>query len=537
MTFGLLCNGAAMAQPSNVGGASLTCSIEGTVVQAKSGSPIAGADVTIYPRDGLEGPPLVVSSDAKGRFLALDLPCGKYSVSATAAAFIGIDYGQLGAGTAPVLLLTGGEATKGVDFRLVASGVISGSVFGQEGEPRVGGEVRALKASYGPAGRRFVMAGRSSTDDRGAYRIYGIAPGQYYLSFRGPDPASYRTVRRPKDAPPDERYIPTYYPSGDALTDAVSVNVSDGEETSGIDIVARRSKAFHIRGSLSAGCTVSGVQLEIEGSGTGGYHGGEVGLGPGRQFDFQGAVPGSYIVHTAGSNMGKYCSAIREVDVVDGDIDGVILAPTSGIDLQGHVRIEGTTTLDFTRLAVLLDPQSFTTRGWPPARVDPSGAFVVHGLEPSDYRVELLGLPPDFYVKGISLGTKAVADYLADFRYTATPESLDILISPNGARIGGVVKDDSGNAVSESLVALVPDVTRRQLKYLFKETRADKNGVFSFHGVQPGEYKVFAWRNIESWSYEDPSVLMPYESKGEVVSLEEGGRMTFEVRVIAPTAP
>jgi hypothetical protein len=43
-------------------------------------------------------------------------------------------------------------------------------------------------------------------------------------------------------------------------------------------------------------------------------------------------------------------------------------------------------------------------------------------------------------------------------------------------------------------------------------------------GIAPGEYKVFAWDEIESGAWRDPAFLKKYQSKGKAVSIKQNGQ-------------
>jgi hypothetical protein len=75
----------------------------------------------------------------------------------------------------------------------------------------------------------------------------------------------------------------------------------------------------------------------------------------------------------------------------------------------------------------------------------------------------------------------------------------------------------------------VPDSRRYSL---FKETRTADNGSFSLKGIAPGEYKILAWDDIEPGAYQDPDILKRYESKAEILSLQESDRKSAPLKVI-----
>ena len=89
-----------------------------------------------------------------------------------------------------------------------------------------------------------------------------------------------------------------------------------------------------------------------------------------------------------------------------------------------------------------------------------------------------------------------------------------------------------------SVVSLVPDVPLRERLMLFKTTATDTTGHFSISGIAPGEYKLFAWQQVEDGAYQDPEFLKPYENQGQAVTIREGSRETAQLKVIlAADAP
>jgi hypothetical protein len=51
-------------------------------------------------------------------------------------------------------------------------------------------------------------------------------------------------------------------------------------------------------------------------------------------------------------------------------------------------------------------------------------------------------------------------------------------------------------------------------------------------GIAPGEYKVFAWENVEFDAYKDPDFLRRYEDAGKPVTVAEGGKLAVQLQLI-----
>jgi hypothetical protein len=78
-------------------------------------------------------------------------------------------------------------------------------------------------------------------------------------------------------------------------------------------------------------------------------------------------------------------------------------------------------------------------------------------------------------------------------------------------------------------VVLIPDLSRRDQYWLFRQTAADANGSFNFAGATPGNYTIFAFRDVEEGSWFSPDFLRPLEGKGAPVKLAEGSAETLQV--------
>jgi hypothetical protein len=83
---------------------------------------------------------------------------------------------------------------------------------------------------------------------------------------------------------------------------------------------------------------------------------------------------------------------------------------------------------------------------------------------------------------------------------------------------------------SDMTIVLAPDIRRRF--YLYKTATADTSGRFHLDHVPPGDYKVFAWAEVESDSWFDPEFMRNYETLGARVHVAEDSTENVEVIVI-----
>ena len=141
-------------------------------------------------------------------------------------------------------------------------------------------------------------------------------------------------------------------------------------------------------------------------------------------------------------------------------------------------------------------------------------------------------MPPGAYVKSIRMGKVDLLEDGLDLT-RGTPEPIEIVLSGKPGRVEGMVSDAKGASAPGTTVALVPqDAKRRQWASWYGSTTTDLHGKFSMAGLHPGEYKLFAWDDVEDTAWMDPEYLKPQESKGTLVKVVEGGLEKVELKVI-----
>ena len=187
--------GQALTQtPSNRKPAGL---VVGQVVDAATSRPVAAAIVTIAPAvTGADRPPASpvsspnrrVVADDQGRFLFRDLAKGAYLFSAAAPGYLNGGYGQRQpGGTTQPFALAEDERAGDVTVRLWKAATVGGTVSDDAGGPVVGVWVSIARREF--AGGRLQLSVPESwwaykpvTDDRGAYQISDLTPGEYLVS-------------------------------------------------------------------------------------------------------------------------------------------------------------------------------------------------------------------------------------------------------------------------------------------------------------------------------------------------------------------
>jgi hypothetical protein len=116
---------------------------------------------------------------------------------------------------------------------------------------------------------------------------------------------------------------------------------------------------------------------------------------------------------------------------------------------------------------------------------------------------------------------------------SGSPGPLTVTIAPGAGQIQGVVLNDKQEPAAAALVALIPDdAQRRERRDSYHIAGTDQYGKFALKSIDPGEYKLYAWDDIESGAYSDPDFVKPFESQAVTMSIRENSRETGQLKLI-----
>jgi hypothetical protein len=507
-------------------------------------------------------------TDASGKFLFKDLEPGTYRLSATKNGFVRFDYGARTTGsTGAQFNLAAGQSMKDISFRLVNTGVVSGRVRTASGEPGAALNVQLMKSVYNVQGQRtFQSVSSGRTDDRGDYRLFWITPGRYYVSIGGnslttltsSDGGTILFLSSGGDAA-SANVATVYYPGTTDPLGAATIEVGPGGEVPGIDIVLPNQQVFRVRGRLvdtSTGlpprsASISLVPRDPSFSGLSGSippnYNGSTGT-----FDMRNVPPGAYWLRAQATDstatavitpnaVGRTVSealsmatsartaAQKSLDIT-GDMEGLLLELGPGFSINGVVRVEGTALPTSNGPRVALRPTNPNGLASSLLPLNADGTFTLTNVMPGEYRAQVLGMPVEYYVKEARIEQTDVLNAPLVITEPARG-NLEIVVSSAAGQIDGTLTDKGIQPVSALQTVLIPD-EHRDRSDLFKTAVTDQSGKFTFRGVTPGSYKIFAWESLEPNAFYDPQILRQYEDQGKQIRVLEGGKTITEVKMI-----
>ncbi|MGC9971592.1 MAG: carboxypeptidase-like regulatory domain-containing protein [Bryobacteraceae bacterium] len=508
------------------------CAVEGQVLRAASGEPLRKAQVLLRKLDARDQS-YSSATDERGRFLLTDLEPGRYTLSAERNGYVPQDYGQRRANQpGAVLTLQPGQHLGDIVFRLVPFGVISGRAADEDGEPISRVRIQAMRVSH-QSGRRELMAVASGTsDDRGEYRVFGLPPGRYYVSA-APAPSS-----RPGAPESDEEgYVPFYYPGVIDPGQAAPLELRAGGEIQGVDFRLTRARTVRVRGRVlnaAAGRLERGIVVFLlprgSGSGASGARTQNTVVDAQGNFEIRGVAPGSYVLSAYQADQQRRFFSRLPIDVGAASLEGISLVLRPGLEIAGRIRFEesgGRLEL----LHVTLQSRS-ESAGSASAVARSDGTFALQNVAADWYTLSIAGLVEDCYVKSARFGGVDALEHGLDLSRGDPPGPIEVVLSPAGGDVEGVVLKENQQPAAGATVALAPDAPRRDQVHLFRSATADRYGRYVLRGVPPGEYRLFAWEDVEAGAWLDPDFLGEYEKRGETVSVDERGRYTVQLKAV-----
>jgi hypothetical protein len=61
---------------------------------------------------------------------------------------------------------------------------------------------------------------------------------------------------------------------------------------------------------------------------------------------------------------------------------------------------------------------------------------------------------------------------------------------------------------------------------------SDQNGIFEFSSVIPGDYRLYAWTEIQPGAHTDPDFMKPFEELGRMVHVGSSAKVRVDVKLV-----
>jgi hypothetical protein len=473
------------------------------------------------------------STDEHGRWQFSGVSPGAYTITASRDGYVTMAFGQKGPFGAPATVsLLVDQVRDSLDIELPPGAVVTGRIVDDLGDPVGGALVQVLRLTFVDGLRQLVPVhpGLSAlsygglTDDRGEYRLYGLASGTYYLSA---------TYGRTAPGQSDDRvsYATTYHPGTASVAGAGALKVVAGEAATAsfaLSLTSLAELSGRVVSSLGQPVPAS-VSLVAVAPGHAVEAGSRlmVNADSSGVFTLKSVPTGSYFLQArAGAGSGSPEVAALQVAVAGQDLRDIVVTTAAAGSVSGRLVLEDAPPDlrpdGFFIAALPAGPGAMSAR--PAAaqgRANAAGTFLVAGIS-GRHVLRLRNPPVGWWLKSVTVDGVDVTDAGSDFAGGQTI-AVDVVATRRMAALSGVVRDVAGQPVSEcSVVAFSPNESKWGPRTRFiAATAADKDGTFAFSGLVPGEYVVVAVPPLDAGEETDPDRLSRWRTSGRRLSLSD----------------
>lgn len=538
---------AAMAQPPQQQAPPQgTGRISGVVTRADNGRPVADATVRWVRWEGGRGQQGAVRTDAAGKFVVMNLLAGSVQLTASADGLVPTDFGQRTAGEPGKRIeLADGQQFADADIAMPRTSAVEGRLLDEFGDPVPGVLVQLAQVQFVAGKRRLMPVSSPSvrpTDDLGQYRVFGLAPGDYYvMALSGPfavqDPQA-------KDA---AGFAVTYLPGTAVPTEAKAVHVGTGQDALGVTFALQPAPL----------ATVSGVTMGSDGKPLGSAtlmllqtSGGDVrsivmarGVSaPDGTFSFRNVAQGTYVVQAygrpvGGGNLGRSPFGALPVNV-NGDRADLRVTVATGASARGRFIFDGPATgLVADRVSAYFAPTEFVMSpigGGPPESVtNEDWTFETKNQVGLRVARPNIGIP-GWTLKSVTVAGRDVTDALLDFS-KGDINDMEITLTNRSASVGGTVTEGDAPARDFTVVVFADDATQWAFPSRFLaigRPNPAQAGAFRVSGLPPGAYQAVALPSVNGTEYQDPEFLQALRPFATRVVVNEGDTKTVGLKII-----
>ena len=484
-------------------------------------------------------PPLRVNkavlTDASGRYDIGELPAGRYSITTTKTNYVPAVHGQLRPlGPGKPIDVANGAVVDHVDFALQRTGVISGTIVDEFGDPAAVVQVAPMRYMFFNGERRLQIAGPSSmTNDLGEYRLFGLFPGQYYVS------ATLRNNNFGSESTEPTTYAPTFFPGTGSSADAQRLIVAAGQTLSGINITLIPVIAARVSGTVldTQGRPLANAGVDLMP---------RVGFAPSAggastrsdgTFVISGVPPGEYALRASVQGQQEEY-ALADVTVAGGDVSGVQLVATKSTPIRGRIVFEPGKGKPPVGPAVRVTAvRPFPMVGVPGTTTGrEDGSFDLKTASGHAHiRAAVLG-SGDWRLSHVLVNGVDVIDTGLDIPGGGgSVDNVLVELTSRHTEISGSVVDAAGDRVRDCVVVVFAQDSQRwtgPTRYV-AATRPDQESVF--HARLPaGDYFAAAFEHPEPQVPTDPEVLAQLRDRAIPLSIADGETKKVELKLSQP---
>jgi hypothetical protein len=454
------------------------------------GTGVGGILVGIrIPRSGRRQAAVVSMTDDQGNYRLSNVAPGEYEVTLGTPQYVltGVDRMKR-------LIVGEGENIENVDFSIIRGGVITGKITDADGRPVIEESVEVIGPEGPKAGPTSGMSLMSNTtDDRGVYRIFGLAPGKYRVAAGTSEDRMYY------GRAPNTVYKQTFYPSTTDTAQATLIEVTEGSEATNIDITLRRTMGVYTVTArvvdAETGKPMPDVSYGIEkfrengSTSSSGMPSNKLG-----EIKLESMTPGKYSLYLLPTPLHDVFSEPVRFEVVDRDINDLVIKASSGGSIVGVIVFDGMdektarTSLNGLMIyAHVMNPETKHGGGSSPhGTIGADGSFKVAGLRAGTIFFSIFRHPTgQFEVARVE--RDGVVQSNLEIKPREQIRGLRLIVRSRSGQIRGVVKMENGQIPTSRIHVSAKRVGDENFE---TPMQVDDRGRFQSEALAAGVYEL-----------------------------------------------
>jgi hypothetical protein len=442
-----------------------------------------------------------------------------------------------------------------VTIALIPAGLIKGRVTASTGQPVSNLNLQLFTRQVEDGLPRWRRANTARVNSAGEFRFAELAPGEYKLAtFEARDDDPIATA--PGAAP--YAFPPVYFPNAADFSSAGTIAVAAGE-TVEADLSVTRQAYYDVKIPLANSDMSDAIAVSVEGQRGPGY---SLGYNPGTQ-KIEGQLPtGNYVVKASTFGMNPMTGMVDlRVNNAPAEAPPMMLARNSSISLdvreefsdttwtgtaswfdgqRTHMAIRGPRTYLQVNVEAEDDDFNFARGTLRPPSGPNDDSIVVENVAPGRYWLRLSSSRG--YVASATMGGVDLLHEPLVVGSGSNP-TVEVEMRDDGGEIDGTVpkltapagpsdsRAHDRSSIEESWVCFVPLPSGPGQ---FQALPVGGDGKFQSPAMAPGDYLVLAFPNRpQNLAYRDREAMRAYESKGQVIHLAAGQKVSVPLQVIA----
>ncbi|MGH9704172.1 MAG: carboxypeptidase regulatory-like domain-containing protein [Candidatus Acidiferrales bacterium] len=519
--------------------------ISGRVLDALSGSPVAGVTVSILPAKPPATPQIVIT-ESGGQFLFEHVLPGKYQLLARRKGSTQQLY-QQHENFSTAIVAGEGLDSENIVFLLTPESSIEGQITDQMGEAVRHATVMLFRQDTAGGKLAIRLQTRRQTNDEGRYRFPHLAPGTYFVAvsaqvwfkqfvqrFDNTSRSGLVTLSAPSaasssgetDASLDVLYPITYFPNVTDSLGAAPFILQFGDHSTA-DITLSAVPDIHVRIHTGSSDPSQLPQIQVT---QGVFDGFQQNLSIQQRrmspdtIEVSGLPPGHINMRVQFPGMKDAPAITQEMQAVDGAEIDLANSPRSAT-VVGQLQLEGSKGLPQPSQIQL---RNLSTGEGISTDTTLDGKFDFRGFhfQPDKYDVLVFG-EAGYSVRSLTASGARVNGRVLTIS-AGQEVRLEIRLSQGVSQVEGIALRD-GKPLAGAMIVLVPRDPENLA--LYRRDQSDSDGTFTLPSVGLGSCTVIAIADGWNLEWSNPAVLAKYLPAGIRLKIESNQKYKIEVKV------